>query len=119
MPNFTPLIQRGRRNDHVNGGCPEDHGIVIGGQRIWNIRYADDITLLEQNKEHLVSAVISLQAVSLEYGLKINEKKTQMMVMDADETIEMNGTDIEKVVRFRYLGSMCNMEGNSEEDIRK
>jgi len=54
-----------------------DGGIRIGGCRITNLRYADDIVLLAATEEELQDLVNRLRSVGEEYGLGINHKCRQ------------------------------------------
>ena len=50
---------------------------MVGGQSIWNIRYADDTTLIAASKAELEKQAEELQRESLRFGPKINADKTQ------------------------------------------
>ena len=71
-----------------------DKGININGERVNNIRYADDAVLI---------------AACNSYGLKINVKKTKFMVVSKEQNIQahplhLNNEAIEQVHQFKYLG---------------
>ena len=51
----------------------------IGGRRITNLRYADDIILLANSEEELQELVNKISRASGKYGLLINESKTKTM----------------------------------------
>jgi hypothetical protein len=53
-------------------------------------------------------------------GLKVNEKKTKILAVNADDpvNITINNKIVERVEKFNYLGSMINETGGTEEDIR-
>ena len=53
-------------------------GIKIAGRNINHLRYADDTTLMAENKE-LESLLMKVKAESEEAGLKLNIQKTKMM----------------------------------------
>ena len=53
-------------------------GIKIDGRNINNLRYADDTTLMAENKE-LESLLMKVKAESEEAGLKLNIQKTKIM----------------------------------------
>ena len=50
-------------------------GIKMGGRNINNIRYADDTTLMAENKEELKSLLMMGKEESERAGLKLNIKK--------------------------------------------
>ena len=47
-------------------------GIKIAGRNINNLRYADDTTLLAENKEELRNLLIKVKEESENSGLKLN-----------------------------------------------
>jgi len=54
-------------------------GINIGGRRISNLRYADDIVLLAESVIDLQRLINRLDKVSRKFGLLINIDKTKVM----------------------------------------
>ena len=50
-------------------------GIKIGGTNINNLRYADDNTLMAENKEELKSLLVKVKEESEKAGLKLNIQK--------------------------------------------
>ena len=63
-----------------NAGLEEAQaGIKIAGRNINNLRYADDITLMAENKEELKSLLMKVKEESEEVGLKLNIQKTKIM----------------------------------------
>ena len=56
-----------------NAGLDEiQAGIKIAGRNINNLRYADDTTLLAENKEELRNLLIKVKEESENSGLKLN-----------------------------------------------
>ena len=63
-----------------NSGLNEAHpGIKIAGRNINNLRYADDTTLMAENKEELKSLLMKVREESEKAGLKLNIQKTKIM----------------------------------------
>ena len=59
-----------------NAGLDEAQaGIKTAGRNINNVRYADDITLMEESKEELKSLLMKVKEESEKAGLKLNIKK--------------------------------------------
>ena len=59
-----------------NAGLDElQAGITIGRRNINNLRYADDTTLMAENKEELRSLLMRVKEESERAGLKLNIKK--------------------------------------------
>ena len=46
-----------------------------------NLRYVDDTVLIAESEEEMQKLVDSVKRGSLEYGLKMNTKKTKTMVI--------------------------------------
>ena len=53
--------------------------IKITGRNINNLRYADDTTLMTENKEELKSLLMKVKEESEKVGLKLNIQKTKPM----------------------------------------
>ena len=54
-------------------------GIKIARRNINNLRYADDTTLMAENKEELKSFLMKGKEDSEKVGLKLNIQKTKIM----------------------------------------
>ena len=64
-----------------NAGLKEAQaGITIAGRNINNIRYADETTLMAENKEELKSFLMKVKEESENAGLKLNIQKTNIIV---------------------------------------
>ena len=51
----------------------------IAGRNINNIKYADDTTLIAENKEELKSLLMKVKEESENVGLELNIQKTKIM----------------------------------------
>jgi hypothetical protein len=58
-------------------GFEDNIGIKIGGRTINNLRYADDTTVLAEEKEEIEKLLKKLKEENEEAGLSLNLKKTQ------------------------------------------
>jgi len=95
-------------------------GVIIGGRRITNLRYADDIILLASSVAELQDLVDRITDIGKEYNLRINASKTKTMALDGDSTdIKIDGVSIEQVHKFSYLGSLITDDAKSEADLRQ
>ena len=56
-------------------------GMVIGGKRITNLRYADDTTLLASTQERIRKFFKDLIQESACYNMYINAQKSKIMVV--------------------------------------
>ena len=54
-------------------------GIKISRGNTNNLRYADDTTLMAENKEELKSLLMKVKEESEKVGLKVNIQKTKIM----------------------------------------
>ena len=63
-----------------NAGLDEAQaGIKITRRNINNLRYADDTTLITENKEELESLLMKVKEESEKAGLKLNIQETKIM----------------------------------------
>ena len=63
-----------------NAGLDEAQaGIKIAGKNINNLRYANDSTLMAENKEELKTLLMRVKEESEKAGLKLNIKKAKIM----------------------------------------
>ena len=51
----------------------------IAGRNIYNLRYADDTTLMVESKEELKILLMKVKEESKKVGLKLNIRKTKIM----------------------------------------
>ena len=80
-----------------------------------DLDFADDIALLSVSAEDMQLKTDRLYEMGQRIGLKISEKKTQLMALCmTDPAITVGGKAVEKVSRFTYLGS-CLTEYNDTE----
>ena len=98
----------------------EDHEgtVSIGGRKITNLRFADDIDGLA-GEEELANLVERLDKASTVYGMEISAEKTKLMTNNTsgiNTEIKVNGQRLETVTSFKYLGSVITDEG-SKPDI--
>ena len=64
-----------------NAGLDEGQaGIKIAGRNINNLRYADNTTLMAQSEEELKNLLMKVKEESEKVGLKLNIRKTKIMV---------------------------------------
>ena len=99
-------------------------GVTINGVCINNIRYADDTALIADSEDGLQRLLDLVLDASSDEGLEINCKKTFCMVVSQERqpptcNLICNGTGIEQVNSFNYLGSMLTSDGRCEKEIRR
>ena len=95
--------------------------IKISGRNINNLRYADDITLMEESEEELKSLLMKVKKNREKAGLRLNIQKVKIMasgpITSHQRHEEKNGnSDI-----FIYLGSQINPDciGDCSHEIKR
>ena len=72
-------------------------GIKISGRNINNLRYADDTTLTAGSEEELKSLLMKVKDESEKVGLKLNIRKTKIMVSCPITSWQIDGETVEGV----------------------
>ena len=81
-----------------NAGLDEAQaGIKVAGRNISNLRYADDTTLMSENKEELKSLLIKVKEESEKTGLKLNIQKMKIMASNPITSWQIDGETMETV----------------------
>ena len=100
----------------------EEKGLRIDGEYLSHLRFADDIVLITEDPRNLQKMLEELNIKSKDIGLKMNLKKTQVMInnlADPGEDITLEGTPLEKVEKYIYLGQIISMNSNKENEIKR
>ena len=87
-------------------------GIKIEGRNINNLRYADDTTLMAENREELKSLLIKVKEESEKASLKLNIQKTKIMASSPITSWQIDGETMETVRDFIFLGSKNTADGD-------
>ena len=89
-----------------NAGLDESQtGIQIAGRNINNLRYANDNTLLAENKEELESLLMKFKEESEKAGLKLKIQKTKIMASSPITSWQIDGEKMETVTHSIFLSS--------------
>ena len=100
-----------------NAGLDEAQaGIKIAERNIYNLRYADDTTLMAESKEELKSPLMKVKEESEKVGLKLNIQKTKIM---ASGPITSWQIDRETVSDFIFWGSKITEDGDCSHEIKR
>src|SRR5207244_13533077 len=97
-----------------------EEGIKVGSKLIKDNIFADDQSMIAKSEAGLQKIMDGLNSTSLEYGMKINIKKTKVMKISkvgGEVNITINGTKIEQVKSFKYLGHTMTDDGRCEHEI--
>ena len=91
----------------------------INGRNINNLRYADDTTLMAENKEELKSLVMKVKVESEKVGLKLNIQKMKIMASGPITSWQIDGETVETVADFIVLGSKITADGDCSHEIKR
>ena len=86
-------------------------GIKIAGRNINNLRYADDTTLMAENKE-LKSLLMKVKEESEEAILKLNIQKMKIMASGIITSWQIDGETMETVTHFIFLVFIITEDGD-------
>ena len=92
--------------------------IKIAGRNLNNLRYADDTTLMAENKKELKSLLMNLKEESEKVGLKLNIQKTKIMASSPITSWQIDGETVETVADFIFLGSKITADGDFSHEIK-
>ena len=85
-----------------NAGLEEAQaGIKIASRNIYNLRYADDTTLMAESEE-LKSLLMKVKEESEKVGLKLNIQKTKIMASGSTTSWQIDGETVETVSDFIF-----------------
>ena len=76
---------------------------MTAGRNINNLRYADDITLMEENKEELESLLMKMKEESGKAGLKLTIQKMKIMASSPLTSWQIDRETMETVIDY-FLG---------------
>ena len=103
-----------------NAGLEEAQaGIKISRRNVNNLRYADDTSLMAENKEELKSLLMKVREESEKLGFKLNIQKTKIMASGPTSSWEIDGETVETVADFIFLGSKITSDGDCSHEIKR
>ena len=103
-----------------NAGLKETQaGIKIAGRNIYNLRYADDTTLMAESEEELKSLLMTGKEESEKVGLKLNIQKMKIMASGPISSWEIDGETVETVSDFILGGSKITADGDCSHEIKR
>ena len=102
-----------------NAGLDElQAGNKIGRRNIKNLRYVDDTTLMAESEEELNSFLMRVKEKSEKASLRLNIKKTKIMVSSPITAWQTEEEKVEVVTDFLFLGSKITADGDCSHEIR-
>ena len=103
-----------------NAGLKETQaGIKIAGRNIKNFRYADDTTLMAENKMELKNLLMKVKKESEKVGLKLNIQKTKIMASSHITSWQIDGETMETVIDSVFLSSKITRDGDCSHEIKR
>ena len=93
-------------------------GIKIAERNIYNLRYADDTTLMAESEEELKSLLMKVKEESEKVGLKLNIQKTKIMASGTIISKASRWGNSGSSVRFNFGGSKITADGDCNCEIK-
>ena len=93
-------------------------GNKIARRNINNLRYADDTTLMTENKE-LKSLLMKVKEESEKVGLKLNIQKTKIVASGPITSWQIDGETVGTVTDFILGGSKITADGHCSHEIKR
>ena len=91
------------------------------GSKLCDLDYADDIVLLDSSCDRMQSMTEAVENEGRKVGLIMNNKKCKVMVLTAWEDskeIKIEGSAVDTVEVFCYLGSYMSNNGKCDKDYQ-
>ena len=103
----------------VSGLDEAQDGIKFEKRNIYNLRYADDTTLMAEIKEELKSLLMEVQEESEKNGWKFNIQKTKIMALGPITSWQIVGETMETMTDFNFGGSKIIADGDCSHEIKR
>lgn len=97
----------------------EKTGIVVQGQYLNNIKFADDVTLFARTAEDLQKMLNDLKLQSGKIGLEFNASKTNILTNGPKTNINIEGNTLEYVEEAIYLGQTVSFNNKWDKEIQR
>ena len=94
-------------------------GLKIARRNTNNLRYADDTTLMAESKEELERILMKVKEENEKVGLKLNIKKSKIMVSGPITSWQIEGEKVEAVTDFIFLGSKITADSDCSHEIKR
>ena len=96
--------------------------IRLGRTLVNNLRFEDDIDLIDEDSKSLQEQVEKTRAATEQTVLIVSLGKTQTVVFDdrkIGQEIQIGGKNIEDVDKFQYLGSLITWDNKCSKETRR
>ena len=98
-----------------------DTGVSVCGHMINNVKCADDIDLLEEDREKLQENLEWISEAREATGMQTNTEITMTMLIGQEnikEELDIRGRNIENITEFIYLRSQLTWHSNCNDESR-
>ena len=92
-------------------GFEDNIGIQVGGRTVNNLLYADDTTILTENKEYMRKLLKTLKEENEKAGLMLNLNKTKIMTTGPQKEFILEGTEMKIINSYTFLGCIITRDG--------
>ncbi|KAL3874125.1 hypothetical protein ACJMK2_037180 [Sinanodonta woodiana] len=85
-----------------------------------DLDFADDLALLSHSQQQMQDKTNILAATSTQVGLNIQKDKTKILKINytSNNPVTLQGSPLEEVESFTYLGSIFNQQGGTDADVK-
>ncbi|VDP25047.1 unnamed protein product [Schistosoma mattheei] len=85
-----------------------------------NLHFAEDLALLLHTQQRMQEKTTSVEPASAALGLKIYKGKSKILQYNkaSNNTITIDGEALEDVKTFTYLGSIIDVHGGSDANVK-
>ena len=96
-----------------------EYGVIAGDLILAHLLWADDLVLLSDSISGIKKQLEGLQKFCADNHMIINELKTKIMCFGSDEKIdiEFNGSKIEQVSKYKYVGCIIQSINSVKSDV--
>ncbi|KAL3858042.1 hypothetical protein ACJMK2_012658 [Sinanodonta woodiana] len=85
-----------------------------------DLDFADDLALLSHSQQQMQDKTNILAATSAQVGINIHKDKTKILKINytSNNPVTLQGSPLEEVESFTYLGSIFNQQGDTDADVK-
>ena len=103
-----------------NAGLNESQAAIkIARRNINNLRYSEDITLMEESEEELNNILMRVREENEKAGLKLSIQKVKIRASSSITSRQIEGKKVETVTHFIFLGSKITADGDCSHEIKR
>ena len=87
-------------------------------EKMSDLRFADDVALTTENVKDMEHQLSTVNEEILKTGLKTQKGKTKFMTnIDITDNMQIDGTEVEKVMTYKYLRQTIAMENRTKQEV--